>query len=184
MTSLKLTGLSFAAGSLFLACVAAVGSANPPAGAGDGKGQVRLGTFDSRSIAVAHFKSPEYDAYLKGLFQELDQAKQDGDEQRVQELEAFGPALQKKMHEQGFSTASVADILKKIEDQLPGIAEQAGVDVIVSKWDLAYQGSGAELVDVTDLLVAAFHPGEEGLKTAREIRKHEPVPMDQLDHEH
>ena len=76
------------------------------------------------------------------------------------------------------------DILARIEDELPGIAEEAGVDVIVSKWTLTYRSPKAKLVDVTDLLAAEFDPDEETLKSIREIVKIEPVPLDELDHDY
>ncbi len=74
------------------------------------------------------------------------------------------------------------DIIARIEDKLPGIAKEAGVDVIVSKWTLAYRGPAAEFVDVTDLLAAEFDPDEATRKGIREIVETEPVPLDQLKH--
>ncbi len=87
-------------------------------------------------------------------------------------------------HEQGFGTAPVDDIIARIEDKLPAIAKQAGVDVIVSKWTLAYRNPTARFVDVTDLLAAEFDPDEETWKGIREIVETEPVPLDQLKEEH
>jgi hypothetical protein len=75
--------------------------------------------------------------------------RQAGDGERVAQLAAFGPALQKRLHRQGFGTAPVDDLLAGMQDELAGIAEQAGVDVIVSRWALAYRGPRARSVDVT-----------------------------------
>ena len=75
------------------------------------------------------------------------------------------------------TTAPVDDVLEHIQAQLPALASQAGVEVIVSKWDLVYQAPSTSFVDVTDLLVAAFDPNERGLKSAREIVTQEPLPL-------
>ena len=80
----------------------------------------------------------------------------------------MGQAGQTKLHMQGFSTASVSEYLEHIKDKIPAIAKQAGVDVIVSKWDLAYQSPDAEFVDVTDLMVKPFNPSEKVLKMVEE----------------
>ena len=104
--------------------------------------RVVVGTFDSRAIAVAYIRS---DANAELLYQmraevesALAEARAAGDDARVAELEQRGPALQRKYHEQGFSTAPVDDILVHVEDRLAHIAKEAGVDVLVSKWALAY----------------------------------------------
>ena len=73
-------------------------------------------------------------------------------------LDALGPAMQKRLHEQGFGTAPVDDIIARIEDKLPDIAKEAGVDVIVSKWTLTYRSPAAKFVDVTGLIAAEFDP--------------------------
>ena len=58
------------------------------------------------------------------------------------------------------------------------------MDVIVSKWALAYRSPAAGFVDVTDLLAAEFAPDEATLKTIRDIVQSEPIPLDSLqDHE-
>jgi hypothetical protein len=84
------------------------------------------------------------------------------------------------MHQQGFGTAPVDNILKHIEHQLPAIAREAGVDVIVSKWQITWQAPGVETVDVTDLMVKPFKPSERTLKTIAELRRHAPIPNEKL----
>jgi hypothetical protein len=78
----------------------------------------------------------------------------------------------------------VDDILARIADRLPLVAREAGVDVLVSQWTLAYRAPGAELVDVTDRLVAEFHPDEATLELIRELRKREPLAPDASHREH
>ena len=172
---------AFVAGALILACAAA---ARPDGGPPAGDGRVVLGTFDSRAIAVAWGGSETFKSAMNDLVQQLADAQEAGDEERVAELEAHGPELQAKLHRQGFSTASVDDILEHIRDEIPAIATQAGVDVIVSKWDIVYHGPSASVIDVTDQLVAALEPDERALKSAREIVQQEPVPLEELRHDH
>ena len=145
---------------------------------------VVVGTFDSRGVLFAYVGSDEFKDYLSAqqadVGRALERARGAGDEELVAKLDALGPAMQKRIHEQGFGTAPVDDIIARIEDKLPDIAKQAGVEVIVSKWTLAYQSPAAKFVDVTDLLVAEFDPNEETLQGIREIVAQAPVPLDQL----
>jgi hypothetical protein len=139
----------------------------------------RVGTFDSRAIAIAYASSNEFNQSIKKLMEEHKQAKADGNEQKAKELEAQGNAHQQKLHMQGFSTASVSEYLVHIKDRLPVVAKEAGVDVIVSKWDLVYQSPDAEFVDVTELMVKQFNPNEKILKTISELKKHPPISLEE-----
>lgn len=140
---------------------------------------LRVGTFDSRAVAVAYAGSENFNRRIRGLMDEYKNAKAAGDRQKADQLEAESKAGQRRLHEQGFSTASVANILETIKDQLPAIAQKAGVDVIVSKWDIVYQAPGAEFVDVTRLLIEPFHPNERALRNIEELEKHAPIPMEE-----
>ena len=146
---------------------------------------VTLGVFDSRAVAIAHVRSDALSARLKDLHQQLADAREAGDEKRVAELEAYGPALQKKIHRQGFGTAPIDDILETIQDDLPGIAAEAGVDVLVSRWDIAWKSDRAAAIDVTQRMVALFEPDEETLRVIADVRSKRPVADDKLDdHDH
>ena len=140
----------------------------------------RIGTFDSRAVATAFYRSAEFQESARALWTELEEAKESGDEWRVRELEAYGPAMQHRMHQQGFSTASVGEIMEKISDALPELAQEAGVSVIVSKWEVTYKSPAADLVDLTPQLVALFDPSEETLKIVENMNTIDPVPIDQL----
>ena len=146
---------------------------------------VVVGTFDSRGVLFAYVASNEFRDYLAAQREDvgraLERARAAGDDQLVATLDALGPAMQKRIHQQGFGTAPVDDIIARIEDRLPGIAQEAGVDVIVSKWTLAYRSPTAKFVDVTERLAAEFDADEATLKSIREIIAQEPVPLDDLD---
>ena len=143
----------------------------------------RIGVYDSRAIAVAFAGSEAFTRWMAGLKADHENAKARGDEKRVAEIEAEGAERQKLAHKQAFSTAPVDEILEQIEGQLPGIRQEAGVEVIVSKWDedgLA-KYPRAERVDVTMALVDAFEPGEGRRRSAIEIQKREPIALKQAE---
>jgi hypothetical protein len=122
----------------------------------------RLLSLSSRISAVEglsyfHPFYPQFPLHsLKSIQAEDAQAKKDENDKRMK-------LQQRRAHEQGFSTGSVTGIMAKVKDSLPGVANQTGVEVIVSKWELNHQSPGAEVVDVTDELAALFHPSEKVL---------------------
>ncbi|TFG65900.1 MAG: tetratricopeptide repeat protein [Gemmatimonadales bacterium] len=140
----------------------------------------RIGTFDSRAVAIAYYRSTEFQDSVGDLRTELEEAKASGDEFRVGELEAYGPAMQHRMHQQAFSIGSVMEIMDQISDALPELAREAGVSVIVSQWEVTYANSAADFVDLTPQLVALFNPSEETLNSVESLKTVAPVPMDQL----
>ena len=107
-----------------------------------------------------------------------------GDTKRVAELKKWGEEGQEAAHRQGFGNEPIDNVLERIEKNLPEIAESAGVDILVSKWEIAYQDKSAKFVDVTWEMVNLFEPNEATVKIIKEVIEMEPVPLDQLDHEH
>ncbi|MHC4910746.1 MAG: hypothetical protein ACYTF9_13625, partial [Planctomycetota bacterium] len=131
---------AFLAGALIIACTAAI---EPPRVPADDSGEgpaIRLGVFDSRAVAIASVNSARYKASLAELMEkttkEIEEARAAGDTDRVARLEARGPEMQQRLHEQGFGSAPVHEHLAHLKDKLPAIAERAGVDAIVSRWEL------------------------------------------------
>ena len=149
---------------------------------------VIVGTFDSRAIAVAYAQSDEFKDYIVAqqadIGRAIERAEAAGDEDLVAELNALGPAMQARLHGQGFSTAPVDDIIARLEPELPAIAAAAGVDVIVSKWTLTYSGPAAKFVDVTNRIAAEFDPTERTLKMIESLVETDPVPLEELDNDH
>ena len=70
--------------------------------------------------------------------------------------------------------------MERIKGKIPEIAKQANVEVIISKWNIVYQRSGVEFVDVTAFIVKPFNPDEETLKTVKDIQKKDPVSLEDL----
>jgi len=143
------------------------------------KAKLRVGTFDSRAIAIAYVGTDDFKQALKKMKEEQKKAKAAGDEKTVKELGAKGQAQQQLLHTQGFSTASVGEYLESVKDKIPAIAKEVGVDVIVSKWDMVYQSPDAEFVDVTDQLVKLFKPDEKTLKIGEDLRKIPPISLEE-----
>ena len=143
-------------------------------------GKLRVGVYDSRAIAIAYANSAEFRESLKPIQAEYAQAKKEKNDKRMKEIDAQMKQQQRRAHEQGFSTGSVAGILAKVKDSLPGVAKQAGVEVIVSKWELNHQSPGIEVVDVTDELVALFHPSEKVLCWVKDLKSRPPLPLEKI----
>jgi hypothetical protein len=147
---------------------------------GPAEESLSVGTFDSRAIAIAWFNSEMGEKYIKGMFEKHNKAKEEGDEALVKELEEWGPARQKVQHQQAFSIACVKEYLDLVEAELPKVAQEAGVDIIVSKWEVMYKDPRAEAVDVTSHLVKLFNPNERGLKTLEMLKQQDPIPLLEL----
>jgi len=147
------------------------------------KAKIRVGTFDSRAVAVAYFNSEMRRQHTRRMMDEYQKAKAANDQKKVKEFEAIRRANEQQIHRQGFSTASVANILAQIKDQLPGIAKEAGVDLIVSKWEIAYQSDTAEFVDLTGLLIKPFQPDKKVLGWITDLQKRKPIALQDLENE-
>jgi len=93
----------------------------------------------------------------------------------------MGAAMQELMHKQSFGTSPIDSILERINNNLPQIAKQANVDVIVSKWDVVYQQDGVEFVDITNAKVQPFNLDEAVQAIIAEIQQIDPVPIEELE---
>ncbi|MHC4212653.1 MAG: hypothetical protein ACYSWP_04680 [Planctomycetota bacterium] len=151
------------------------------------KQRVRIGTYDSRAIALAYWRTDDrLDRYHVPLVEQAKQAKAAGDQQRAKELDEELWAHQKLLHRQVFSTEPVDEILDHIKDRLPEITARTGVTEIISKWDKKrlVQYRSAKLVDVTDQLVDVFKPDDKTLAMIKELPKHKPLTKKQAEHHH
>jgi hypothetical protein len=143
-------------------------------------GRLLVGTFDSRCVALACYRSEASLARIDTLYAEYEKAIAAGDSLAAAELDSMGRDLQTRMHEQVFSAGDADEVLWEIWDQLPAIAEEAGVDLIVSEWDILYSDSLFHPVDVTDLLVRRFNPNEETLEIISQMKGMPAVPAQLL----
>lgn len=146
--------------------------------------ELRVGIFDSRAVATAWYRSKAHMKLVSEAKAEYKKAKAAGDTKRAAELEKEGEGGQEAAHRQGFGNEPIDNVLERIEKDLPKIAESAGVDILVSKWEIAYQSKSAKFVDVTWEMVNLFDPDEDTVELIKELIEMEPVPLDQLNCEH
>jgi len=139
---------------------------------------IRVGIYDSRAIAVAHGQSDEYQGKMSKLRVDAKKARADGDEKKARQFDRQLGVLMGPIREQAHSIRPIDDILETVKGMIPGIAEEAKVDVIVSKWGIAFERPGIEFVDVTDLMVKTFFdPKESTLTSIKNILMNDPVPL-------
>ena len=162
--------------ALLVVAVAAFATGHDADASGPDVPAVRVGTFDTRGVALAYGRSEEFLSYVESLKTERSDAEARGDSERVAELDALGPRLQDELHKQVFGGAPIPDILAMIEDDLPDIAEAAGVDLIVA--DPLYLAPDAEMIDITRHMAAPFDPDEKTLEILDELLDRPPVDMD------
>lgn len=141
---------------------------------------LKIGTFDSRAVALAFWRSEKGMARTTDIRVKYEKAKADNNTKVMKQLKIEGPGLQVRMHQQVFSTGSVTDIIEKIKTEIPPIAKEAGVSLVVAKTQIAYKDPSVEYVDITAQLVKLFNPSDEVLKIIEQMSKKEPVPIDKL----
>jgi hypothetical protein len=160
------------------ALTGAVAAQTPSGAAAPAAGQkIRMGVFDSRMVALAYYNSDGHRRFMQDLMAQLKAAKAGNDAAKIAELEFRGPALQSLMHYQVFSNASIPNVMEKLTPELPKIAADARVSLIVSKWDVAFHDPNVEYVDVTDALVGRFTPNERVQKWIAEGGAKDPIPL-------
>lgn len=148
------------------------------------KEKLRIGTFDSRCVAVAYGRSEEFKKEIDSIKIERKKAKEEGNVQLAEKLEQLGQTRQFIMHQQGFSNGSIINILAKLKDKFPSIAEENNLDMILSKWEIMFADESLELVDITDQLVDYFNPNEETKKVLEQVRLIDPVPIEEISINH
>ncbi len=152
----------------------------PAFGADQERTVVRIGTYDSRAIAIAYAPS-KYNP-VRQKMKAFEQAKTAGDEKQMKELEGWGQKHQRQLHRQGFSFVPVNDLLQHVAERLPEVAKTANVVSIVRACD--YVDDSVQVVDITDQLVKLFDPSEKTLNNIRLIREKPPVDLDEVEQHH
>ena len=140
----------------------------------------KIGIYDSRVIALAYYRSEQQMARLQAIRTEHMKAKSENNQDKIKELEKEGPWTQVRMHQQVFSTAGISHITTQIQEPLKQLAQDAGVIIIISKWEMPYLAATAEIIDLTVPIAKLFNPDEQTLKIMEAMKIQEPVPFDQL----
>ena len=89
-------------------------------------------------------------------------------------------SYQHLLHQMVFSKGSAAGIMELVKDKLPDVAKEAGVKIVLSKYELSYQDPSVEIVDLTPQVCQLFKPTENIDKMADGIKKSQPIPLDEL----
>ena len=143
-----------------------------------GQDKIRIGTYDSRAVAVAYFNSP-YGKQLMELMGNLQKKNREAleakDTLELKKLNREGELRQALMHEQGFGTGSVKDLLAAIKDKIGILAKNENLDIIVSKYELNYSGSNSIVLDITEKLTNLFEPNKRFKAMLPDLLKTEPV---------
>lgn len=140
----------------------------------------RIGIYDSRAVAYAHFSTAEHMQQINKSKQAAQAARDAGQTNRFQELAAVLRQEQDEIHREVFSTAPATDAMAALKERLPEIQKEAGVSALISKWDDAVlkKYPDAEQVDVTDRLVREFKPTDKQLKVISEFEQSQPLPLE------
>lgn len=140
----------------------------------------RVGVYDSRVVAFAHFWSEPVRQEREKLMADARAARDAGDKARSQELGGRLKQMQDRSHLEVFSTLPADEAMAALRERIPAVQRELGVTRLVSKWDRAAlaQIPEAARVDATDRLVQEFKPDEKRQKTIAEMKKAKPVPLD------
>jgi len=110
-----------------------------------------VGVFDRAAVLIAYYGSTFNEAEISALVRRRDEAAARGDATRVKELEAQGVAHQEHAHRQLAGRAPMDNIAETLRDELPDLAQRAGVSRIVPS---DARPAAAPTVDVTERIVA------------------------------
>jgi hypothetical protein len=140
----------------------------------------RIGIYDSRVIAYAHFWTDTHQKQLNELIKTARETKAAGQTNRYHELAAQLNRAQEQNHLRVFSTAPVDDVLAEMKEQVAVVEKEAGVSRLVSKWDdkALAPYKPANRVDVTDALLRDFKLTDQQKKVIADMRKQKPIPLD------
>ncbi len=162
-----------------LTCVVAACFVAATGCSADDGAEIRVGTFNTRAVALAWGRSDAFQDWVGDLRRRASEAEEAEDTALVAEIGKEAAAQQDRMHRQVFGEDPIDDILERMLEALPGIAQAAGVDIIDS--DILYHGPSVELVDITDEMAAYWEPSEETVQMIGELLETEPVDVDDLD---
>jgi hypothetical protein len=142
--------------------------------------KIRVGTYDSRIVALAYHRSALVAPSRQSLMDKMEKAKAEKNEKLMQELEAEVVTDHYYDMLQVFCQLPIGDILEKVKDKLPQVAQEAGVVMIVSQWEVMHKTPSVEIVDITSSLAKLFNPDEQTLKFIEGTKQQLPIPLLEL----
>jgi hypothetical protein len=137
--------------------------------------KIRIGTFDSRLIALAYYNSKDYDKVIAEFNKTYSEATARKDSVTIKKLLVRGPVMQRMMHDRIFGKGTINDILDNYKDKITAIGKAQNVSMIVSKWEVEYKTPGIELVDLTWKILDIFHPTDRVIQMVKIGEKELPI---------
>ena len=137
--------------------------------------KIRIGTYDSRLVALAYYNSRDYDKFIADFNRQYKMAETKKDSATIKKMLVRGPVLQRMMNDRIFGKGSVNLILDDYKVRIEAIGKASNVSLIVSKWEIEYKLQGVELVDLTWKIMAIWNPSEQVMKWAKNGEKEQPI---------
>ncbi len=137
--------------------------------------KLRVGVYDSRAIAIACFNSNTYKDPMVELRNKMKNARDANDAKAIADIEREAVLRQGMGHEKGFGTGSVMTEIEIIKKELNELAKKEKLDLVLSKWELAFTGDNVLIIDITDKIARLFKPNEKVLGWLEELKKQNPV---------
>ena len=144
------------------------------------KAVIKIGTYDSRIVTFAWSRSDYFKQHLIKFNQQNDSADKAHDTARIKELTVGIMSYQHLLHQMVFSNGSIGIVMAIIKDKLPELAKTAGVNIIISKWELNFSDPSIEIVDLTSQVAQLFQPKENIDKMSGDISQQQPIPIDEF----
>lgn len=138
----------------------------------------RVGVYDSRAVAYAHFWSPGAEREREEAMAAARAAQAAGDTAEFKRRSAAMADLQKRMHAEVFGAAPATEALAALTPRLPEVLRELGVARLVARWDTKALRDVPETarVDVTDALVRQFiTPNDRQRKVLESMKTTAPV---------
>ncbi len=140
---------------------------------------LRVGTYDSRAVVVAWFRSGA-DTAIEELAKDHRKAKDAKDDARAQAIAQSMEWLQNLRHMQAFGNAPIHDVIERMKDAVAEEARKAGVQLVVRDVDIAWRTEGVTLVDLTEALLERCHSTKETREMALQMKGHPPIPLERF----
>lgn len=131
-------------------------------------GVVRIGTYDSRAVALAWARSASHQRMIAAMASEAADSRRGGNIPRAEEIEQQLKQRQFMLHAVTFSNAPPTEALRSLQPHLEEVARKHGLVAIVDALD--YRAQDIQTVDLTETLVDRFEPTAETRKLAHEMR--------------
>lgn len=120
-------------------------AAQPTAHGQNAAAALKVGTFDQQAVFQNFPASQELMTLYQDVQQQMDEARRAGDQQKIMQLQQ---AMETKRQE------VVGDFQTAVDDALPAVADNAGVQVIALQ--VVYTSDDVEQTDLTQNLATAI----------------------------